>query len=129
MGGALYSMHDLALPVTLCEAARHCLVHRCPGSICEAANSPVLQVLSSPVFQMSLSLWCVTCPPTSCLVLLTFPRLLHHTITITCVTVTQYALIYAGAQKNIGCAGVTVVIGEYIKLLCCHHLLLLSRST
>ena len=22
----------LALPVTLCEAARHCLVHRCPGS-------------------------------------------------------------------------------------------------
>ena len=25
----------------------------------------------------------------------------------------QFALIYAGAQKNIGCAGVTVVIGEY----------------
>ena len=28
------ALHDLCLvlPVTLCEAARHCLVHRCPGS-------------------------------------------------------------------------------------------------
>ena len=27
--------------------------------------------------------------------------------------VSKFALVYAGAQKNIGCAGVTVVIGKY----------------
>ena len=28
------------------------------------------------------------------------------------VDVSRYGLIYAGAQKNVGCAGVTIVIGE-----------------
>ena len=28
------------------------------------------------------------------------------------VDVSKYGLIYAGAQKNVGCAGVTIVIGE-----------------
>ena len=27
--------------------------------------------------------------------------------------VSKFAVVYAGAQKNIGCAGVTVVIGKY----------------
>ena len=30
------------------------------------------------------------------------------------VDVSRYGLIYAGAQKNVGCAGVTIVIGEEI---------------
>ena len=33
----------------------------------------------------------------------------------TCV---QHAVVYAGAQKNVGCAGVTVVIGMLIQLPC-----------
>lgn len=28
------------------------------------------------------------------------------------VDVSRYGLIYAGAQKNVGCAGVTIVIGK-----------------
>ena len=28
--------------------------------------------------------------------------------------ISKFALVYAGAQKNIGCAGVTVVIGRYM---------------
>lgn len=27
--------------------------------------------------------------------------------------ISKFALVYAGAQKNVGCAGVTIVIGEY----------------
>ena len=27
--------------------------------------------------------------------------------------VSKHALVYAGVQKNVGCAGVTVVIGEW----------------
>ena len=30
------------------------------------------------------------------------------------VDVSKYGLIYAGAQKNVGCAGVTIVIGKEI---------------
>jgi len=29
------------------------------------------------------------------------------------IDVTKYGLLYAGVQKNMGCAGLTVVIGEW----------------
>ena len=32
--------------------------------------------------------------------------------------ITKYALVYAGVQKNVGCAGVTVVIGESASVQC-----------
>ena len=35
--------------------------------------------------------------------------------------INKFALVYAGAQKNIGCAGVTVVIGRCNKLFLVGH--------
>ena len=39
------------------------------------------------------------------------------------VDVSKFGLIYAGVQKNVGCAGLTVVIGmvEYHKILQCFN--------
>jgi phosphoserine aminotransferase len=31
--------------------------------------------------------------------------------------ISKHAVVYAGAQKNVGCAGVTIVIGEPLPLL------------
>lgn len=52
------------------------------------------------------------------------PLDLTHTLSLS----SQYALIYAGAQKNVGCAGVTVVIGNNVVTHIHTHYLLIHLS-
>ncbi len=41
--------------------------------------------------------------------------------------VSGHALVYAGVQKNVGCAGLTVVIGEIFSLVSVDYYIPLSR--
>ena len=94
-----------SLPVTLCEADRHIALYTVGvefPSVPEV-TVPLVCDMSSNFLSRPVDVSKVTAPHS-----ITSLTITHVTLSL------QYALIYAGAQKNIGCAGVTVVIGGYI---------------